>query len=204
MTEVLEQKENGVQTKEKIVLDLGCGQNKVSLEYIKTQMNLPFAEKIIGIDLFKTDAVDVQHDLFEFPYPFEDESVHAVFASHFFEHVPAFDRPKFMDELYRILEPNGRVRFIHPYWTSQRAIQDFTHQWPPICEDSYLYFRKEWREANKLTHGYYNMKCNFEGIHTHYTMHDQSWLNKAEETRNFAFKHYHRVIDDMCVDLIKR
>jgi SAM-dependent methyltransferase len=117
-------------------LDLGCGNNK--------------QEGFTGVDFKKTPAVDIVHDLFKFPWPFKDNSVEETFSSHFFEHVPGSIRGKLMDEVYRILIPGGKAVFITPYWSSMRSVQDFTHQWPPICETSYLYFNKGWREQNKL------------------------------------------------------
>ena len=72
------------------------------------------------------------------------------------------ERAKFMDECYRILKPDAKMRLVHPYYKSVRAVQDFSHKWPPISENSYLYWRKDFREGNKLTHGVYNLKCNFD------------------------------------------
>ena len=131
------------------------------------------------------------HDLFKFPWPFKTDSVEEVHCSHFFEHIPSKLRPKFMDELYRVVAPEGKVTIICPYFRSVRAIQDFTHEWPPIAENSFLYFNKKWREDNKLTHGHYEMTCDWDFTYG-YQM-NGVWVNKSEEARNFAIQHYWEV-----------
>lgn len=175
-------------SKKLLKLDLGCGDNK--------------KEGFTGVDKFKTPSVDVVHDLLEYPWPFKDNSVEEVHSSHFLEHVPGMDRPRFMEELYRILVPGGKASIITPYARSPRATQDFTHQWPPISEETYLYFNKQWREDNKLTHGYYDIEADFDCTYG-YSI-DGIWNMKAEEARSFAARHYWNVIADLWVTLIKR
>ncbi|MCC6371120.1 MAG: class I SAM-dependent methyltransferase [Bacteroidia bacterium] len=187
---------------ERIALDLGCGQNKIAADFFENNLQVKI-DHVIGVDFVKCEGVDKVHDLSKFPYPFIDESVDAIFTSHFLEHLDGFERAKFMDECYRILKPSGKMRFIHPYYKSVRAVQDFTHKWPPISEHSYLYFDKNWRTINKLTHGPYNLKCDYE-FNIYYTWQDPIWANKNEETRNFAVNHYFNVVADMVVDLKKR
>lgn len=169
-------------------LDLGCGSNK--------------REGFIGVDKFKTESTDIVHDLLTYPWPFEDNSVDELHSSHFFEHIPGLDRPAFMDELYRVLKPKAQAQFIIPYARSMRSIQDFTHQWPPVAEESFLYFNKGWREANKLTHGYYEMVCDFDYGFGHNI--DNHWMMRNEESRAFAMKHYWSVAADLVVVLTKR
>jgi predicted SAM-dependent methyltransferase len=185
-----------------IGLELGCGQNKQNIEFFKNQMQIEVT-KVIGVDFADCEGVDVVHDLTEFPYPFEDESVDAIFSSHFLEHLDGFERMKFFDECYRILKPKGKIRCIHPYYKSVRAIQDPTHKFPPISENSYLYWNKDWRVANKLTHGVYDLKSDFD-FTISYTWQDGAWANKNEEARNFAINHYFNVIADLIVDLVKK
>lgn len=195
------------QTKKKdelIILDLGCGQNKITLDGIVQHAILTEDKKdkvkVIGVD-FYTDDADVKHDLTTFPYPFKDESIDGVFSNHFVEHLDGIERIKFFNELYRICKKEARIRLIHPYYKSSRAVQDPTHKFPPICEESYLYWWKEWRESNKL--GHYLGNCDFE-FSVFYTFQDNIWATKNEETRNFAIKHYFNIVADMVVDLKKR
>lgn len=169
-------------------LDLGCGDNK--------------KEGFTGIDFVQTPSVDIVHDLFIFPWPIESDTVEEVHSSHFFEHVPGLIRPKFMDELYRIMKPGAKATIIVPYGLSRRAIQDFTHAWPPICETTFVYFNKAWREQNKLTHGHYSMACDFDFSYGWQI--NNGWAQRSEESRNFAITHYNSVVDDLVVTLVKR
>lgn len=169
-----------------IKLDIGCGQNK--------------QQGFIGIDNAKIDGVDIVHDLFTFPWPIADNSVEEAFSSHFFEHVPGLLRGKFMDEVYRVLVDGGKATFITPYYSSMRAVQDFTHQWPPICECSYLYFNKGWREANKLTH--YGATCDFDFTYGYIL--DSIVSQKHVDQQQFAIKHQINSVSDLQVVLTKR
>lgn len=171
-----------------LFLDLGCGDNK--------------KEGFKGVDKFKTASTDFVHDLLTFPWPFKSDSVQEVWSSHFFEHIPQELRPKFMDELYRVMVPGAKATVITPYYKSPRATQDFTHMWPPISEESYLYYNKAWRETNNLTHGYYTMKCDFD-FTCGYAI-DNEWNKREESARNFAMRHYWNTISDLWVTLIKR
>lgn len=193
-------------TKTLIKLDIGCGQNK--------------QKDYVGIDIAKCEGVDIVHDLFKFPWPIETESVEEAFSSHFFEHVPAKLRFRFMEEMHRILVPckcpgecpsqtgwstpcpeqGGKATFITPYWSSMRSIQDPTHEWPPICEASYLYFNRKWRETNKLDH--YPVNCDFDYGYG-YAM-DQETVTRNQETQVFWNKHYTNSISDIHVTIIKR
>lgn len=170
------------------LLDLGCGDNK--------------KEGYFGVDAYSTPSVDYLVDLFKFPWPFPDNCVDGVFSSHFFEHIPAKLRPGFMDELYRVMKVGAQATIITPYWSSMRAVQDFSHEWPPICESSYLYYNKNWRTSQKLTHGAYEMKCDFDFTYGYALDNDLTVRN--DEWRQFAIKHYVQSINDLHATLIKR
>lgn len=192
------------QTKEKkqqvVAVDLGCGQIKATKEFFSENMKIE-PDKIIGVDIAKCDGVDIIHDLTKFPYPFKDESVDAIYSSHFVEHLDGIERIKFFNECYRILKPEGKMRLTHPYYKSVRAVQDPTHKWPPISENSYFYWDKKWREMNKLDH--YPINCDFE-FNIYYVWQDPTVANKSEETRMFNIDKYWNVVADMMVDLKKR
>ena len=99
-------------------------------------------------------------DLLKFPWPWGDASVEEVHSSHFFEHVPGKS-----SEVHGgvPLSPCARRERLRSFArTTARAIQDFTHEWPPVAAETFLYFNKGWREQNKLTHGYYDLKCDFD------------------------------------------
>lgn len=169
-------------------LDLGCGDNK--------------KQGFTGVDKFKTPSVDIVCDLLTFPWPFKDESIEEIHSAHFFEHVPQTLRAKFMEEIYRILKPGAKAFIICPYAHSHRSIQDATHEWPPICETSFLYFNANWRKENKLEHGFYDIKCDFDFAYGFQLFPD--WQMKSAEALAFALKHYLNVAQDIHVTLTKK
>jgi SAM-dependent methyltransferase len=171
-------------------IDLGCGDNKRK------------DGDWLGVDKFKTDSTDYTFDLFEFPWPIETGSVAMFSCSHFFEHVPAMRRVPFMDECFRCLKVGGQLVVIVPHYNSMRAVQDFTHEWPPICESSFLYFNKGWREQNKLTHGAYSMNCDFDFSYGFQLDNDIQVRNI--EFQQFALKHYSNTANDLHVTLTRR
>jgi predicted SAM-dependent methyltransferase len=193
-------KENKKSKEQVVAVDLGCGQLKATKEFFLENMKVD-PDKIIGVDIVKCKGVDIVHDLTKFPYPLKSESVDAIYASHFVEHLDGIERMKFFDECYRILKPEGIMRLVHPYYKSVRAVQDPTHKWPPISENSYFYWDKKWREMNKLDH--YPIKCDFE-FNIYYVWQDPTIANKSEETRMFNIDKYWNVVADMMVDLKKR
>lgn len=165
-------------------LDLGCGANcKDGFE---------------GVDLY--NGAKHHLDLRKFPWKWKSGSVEEIHCSHFLEHVPGPERIPFMDEVWRILIPGGKATFIVPYWSSPRAVQDPTHAWPPLTEQSFLYFNKGWREQNKLEH--YLGKCDFD--FTYGYLAEQDTANRAQEAQMFRIKHYLSAVNDLQVVLTKR
>jgi len=174
-------------TKKKLInqakLDLACGDNKV--------------EGYFGIDIAKIDGVDAVVDLTKFPWPIKTGSAEDIVCNHYVEHTP--DLIKFMDEVYRILKPEGKMKVVCPYYTSMRCWQDPTHL-RAISEATFLYYNKQWRETNKLEH--YNIKSDFD--YTYGYDIDPLWANRSDEARNFAIKHYSNVVNDIHVVLTRR
>lgn len=163
-------------------LDIACGQNT--------------RQGFKGVDIAPGKGVDFVWDLDKFPWePFKDNSVEEVHCSHYLEHTT--DIMKFMDEIWRICEDGAKVTFISPYYTSMRAWQDPTHK-RAISEATFLYFNKEWREQNKLTH--YPIKSNFKGERM-IVFFAPPWDKKTEEARQFAQQHYWNVVSDILIEL---
>jgi predicted SAM-dependent methyltransferase len=105
----------------------------------------------------------------------------------------------FMNEVYRILKPGGKIKIVAPYYTSIRCWQDPTHR-RAINDATFLYFNKGWREANKLDHYQVKTDCDFT---YGYDMNAQ-WASRHEEARNFGITHYNNVINDIHIVLTKR
>ena len=175
---------------------------KVNLACVQTR-----ADGFLGIDKVKTDATDIVHDLEEYPWPFENNSVDEIACSHYVEHTK--DLIKFMDEICRILkspytnnkgeEIKSKATIIAPYYSSIRCWQDPTHI-RAISEYSFLYFNKKWRTDNKLDH--YGIQSDFDFTYGYQL--DPVWANRSEDARVFAIKHYINVILDIHVVLTKR
>lgn len=166
-------------------LDLGCGDNK--------------REGFLGVDVVKTPTSDIVQDLRRFPWPMETGSVEELHCSHFLEHIPGPERMPFMDECWRILRPKGKMTVIVPHWNSMRSVQDPTHAWPPLAETSFLYFDRNWRQMNKLTH--YPVKCNFSFTYGYVV--DPEVGARNSEHQQFAIKHYANAAQDLFVTLTR-
>lgn len=114
-------------------LDLGCGKGK--------------KEGFLGVDRIKFEGVDVVHDLATH-WPWDSNSVTEVYCSHFVEHLEARQRIHFVNELHRVLIPNGTAQIVVPHWGSNRAYGDLSHAWPPVSEMWFYYLDKNWRAVN--------------------------------------------------------
>lgn len=110
-----------------IQLDIGGGSNPQS--------------GFINIDIRPLDTVDIVHDLEDIPWPLPDECCLRAIASHVVEHIdPArFGFIKFMDEVWRILKPDGQFAISTPYAMSMGYFQDPTHV-NPCNEITWAYF----------------------------------------------------------------
>lgn len=178
---------------EKTKLDFACGQNK--------------REGFTGVD--ESGDADIIHDLFSFPYPFDDNSADEIHSSHFIEHLPMEyvmqnGRRKdmlfaFIDECYRILKTGGKVTLIFPCASSDRAFQDPTHR-RFIPQATAYYFNKGWREANKLDH--YNVDCDFDFIVGE--VDSLIIQGRNDQYKAFAKVNYRNSIDDLHFILTKR
>lgn len=96
------------------ILDLGCGKNKV--------------KDVIGIDNVALEGVDIIHDLRNFPYPFEDNSIDKVYCRHILEHFDVDTRNKILEEIHRILKTDGQLEIRVPHAFSIGAFLDPTHK----------------------------------------------------------------------------
>lgn len=132
--------------KKLLKLDLGSGPNP--------------REGFTGVDCKQfSGKVDIIHDLTK-PWPWEDSSVEEAHASHVVEHFSAKERIHFVNELHRVLIPDGKCQIITPDWSSCRAYGDLTHQWPPVSSFWYFYLSKKWREENAPHNDFYT--CDFD------------------------------------------
>jgi SAM-dependent methyltransferase len=167
-------------------LDLACGSAK--------------KPGFFGVDLVATPHVDLVLDLTRTPWPFADGSVDEVHCAHFFEHLTGDQRIDFMHELHRILVPGGKATIIVPYARSDGALQDPTHQWPPLVETSFSYFNAESRRSMGVDH--YPIRCDFD-FEVGLTL-AAEWQHRSEPERLGALRHLWNVASEMTVYLSRR
>ena len=99
---------------EKIILDIGCGNNKV--------------KDSIGMDIVDLDQVDLVHDILKTPYPFKNESCKKIYLRHVIEHFTIEDIKIVLSECYRILSKDGILMISVPHAFSLAAYTDVTHK----------------------------------------------------------------------------
>jgi hypothetical protein len=167
--------------KELLKIDLACGQRK--------------KEGFKGLDQAKIEGVDIVHNLMEFPWPIEDESVYEFNCEHYVEHIPiqlldgTYGLHRFMEEVYRCLMPGGTIRFAAPYFMSEQAFQDPTHT-RGITDRTFVYYNQNVVQG-ALDH--YLPKCNFVEISKTKVI-DPSFEGKGEAARRWAIQHYWNVV----------
>ena len=168
---------------DQVKLDLACGQNKT--------------EGYFGVDIAPGEKVDAVVDLEKYPWPIRTNSAEEIVCNHYLEHVT--DLMAFMNEVYRILKPGGKITIVSPYYTSMRCWQDPTHK-HAISEATFLYYNKGWRDTNKLDH--YPIDCDFD--YTYGYVVAPEWANRSDEARSFAIKYYWNVVSDIQAVLTKK
>ncbi len=97
---------------ERIVIELGCGPNKLY--------------GVIGVDKFADKNVDIIADI-ENGLPFlPDNSVDELFSRHVLEHIENLEQ--LIREIYRVLKPGGIHRVIVPHFSNPHFYSDYTHR----------------------------------------------------------------------------
>ncbi len=186
-------------------LDLGCGPSKRS--------DKPFT----GVDAIAFPGVDVVHDLTVGSWPWDDNSVEEIHASHFLEHLTNWEgkwqRTRFFNEAYRVLRPGGQMTLIFPHWCSTRYYGDPTHR-EPFSEMGFYYLSREWRlgDAAKglganaphsdIAHNPNGYSCDFEASWGNLLR--PEWTVRSQEASQFAQTWYKEVIQDLQAVLTKR
>jgi SAM-dependent methyltransferase len=110
-------------------LHVGCGAGRL--------------EGWVNCDKYAAPNVDLVFDL-EAPWPFEDDSVEAIYGSHVLEHLARF--PVFFDEAHRVLIDQGEMHLRVPYGMHRAAWWDPTHVRPWVAE-SFCHLQPGYQEA---------------------------------------------------------
>lgn len=102
----------------------------MKLKECNLKLNLGSGRKIypyfINIDKANLPETDMLWDFEQLPLPFKDNSVSEVICEHVLEHLANFS--EFLEDLYRITQPNGVWRFVVPYYKYEGTYRDPTHK----------------------------------------------------------------------------
>ena len=92
-------------------------------------LNLGAGEDIkkdcVNIDITQYNGIDKIVDLSIYPWPWEDESIAGIYASHIIEH--QFDQKQFILECHRILKKGGFLRIKVPHSSNISAVGCMGH-----------------------------------------------------------------------------
>ena len=99
----------------------------------------------VNCDLYPAPGVDVVFDLMQ-PWPFADNTVRTLYASHVLEHLP--DPRAFFREAWRVCRPNAEVILRVPYGAHDSAMWDLTHLRPWFGE-SFCFLTPGYAEGTK-------------------------------------------------------
>jgi 2-polyprenyl-3-methyl-5-hydroxy-6-metoxy-1,4-benzoquinol methylase len=102
------------------ILDLGSGPEKY-----KTEAFFPKAD-VVATDFMKSTGVDVVNNFDRDGLPFKESQFDMAICWHVLEHMN--DTVKIMDELHRVLKPDGIIFIRVPHFLSMGIWQDITHK----------------------------------------------------------------------------
>lgn len=91
-------------------LNIGCGEDR--------------KKDCVNVDILPFEGVEVV-DLSIYPWPWEDESIDGIHASHIMEHF--FDQKKFIYECLRILKKGGFLRLKLPHSSNISSVGCIGH-----------------------------------------------------------------------------
>lgn len=97
----------------KYALELGCGDHKKQ-------------SHAIGIDAIDYDCVDIVGDVFNVFEKIPDHSIAEIYSYHFFEHIS--DLSTLVQEIERVLIPNGKLIVVVPHFSNPYYYSDYTHK----------------------------------------------------------------------------
>lgn len=164
---IAEKKKNN----EKVVLDLGCGLNKL--------------KGSIGVDSFEAPGVDIFHDLETGLGFIADNSIDEVNSRHFLEHIDNFEL--MMKEIHRVLKNGGKNIATVPHFSNPYYYSDYTHK-RFFGLYSFDYFATENSQLKRKSPLFYN-DCKFE-IESRYINFSSSFF-----VRNIVKQVYKRIVN---------
>lgn len=139
-----------------------------------------------------------------------DESVETLFVVGIFHQLTQEARFQFMNLSYKLLKSKGQIMIVTPYWNTRRYISDPLAKWPPLCEESFYVYSKEWREKEAGEILSLPLTCDFthkapNGMLVIPAGHESEpdVAVRNEEFRSFASRFYNNAIMNLHVNLTK-
>lgn len=96
-------------------INIACGSREIK------------GKECVNMDIRKTELTDVIHDVHEFPWPFKDEEFGDAYALDIVEHICPLKIVRFIDEIWRIVKPGGKLYIRTNYFQKEQAYRDPTH-----------------------------------------------------------------------------
>jgi SAM-dependent methyltransferase len=116
-------------------------------------------------------------------FPFDDESVDAIYAAHVWEHLALSTAKHATEECYRVLKPGGALRLIVP--NVRDAVEEYLHSNVPdaaLTLNRRLYYRP-FEECRSLI---YSIYLGFTDFHYHRFMYDPPQLISLLQASGFV------------------
>ena len=97
----------------------------------------------------------------QMPWQLDDAGVDEIYSALHFHTLTQEERFLFMDEVWRVLKPGGKITVVAPHWSSERTYADPRVKWPPLAVGSFMVYSRVWREAQGF--GDLPLKCDLGG-----------------------------------------
>ena len=174
-------------------LNLGCGHD--------------YLFEWINVDFYDDSKCDVIHNLEEFPWPWEDNSVSEILIKHTLEHLGADWKVyiKILQEMYRICKDDALIQVDVPSPWHWNYISDPSHV-RPVTPDGLNLFSKEHCQ-NCIDNG--NSETPFALIydvdlrpHGVFWKYDQMWYNKIKkgEVKQSQMEEFHSMYRNVVIE----
>jgi hypothetical protein len=176
-------------TAEALRLHIACGPN--------------CREGFVGMDV--AADIELTHDVATIPWPLETSSVaEALCVDYVHRTVPvggvADGLIAFMNELHRVLAPEGLAQIIHPHARTDLALADPTAS-RLISDQTWWYFDGEWRDREGVERP--TITADFEIVQIEAGL-QGDWDQRAAPAQAFALAHYWNVVGELEVRLRAR
>jgi hypothetical protein len=158
----------------------------------------------VGMDAPATGA-ELAHDASVFPWPLDTASVAEVLCVDYVHRTTPVGGPgdglvAFMNEVHRVLVPDGTARIVHPHARTDRALRDPTVT-RLISDQTWWFFDREWREREHVPRS--PIAADFEVVSIEAPL-QLDWYQRSPAAQAFALDHYWNVVGDLDVLLRAR